>query len=349
MKEIAMPVISERRLRAILGAAFAAFDLPEAHLAFVVDGLVEASLRGVDTHGVRLARTYLQELRHGRARARPQFREHARVPAAVRLDADDALGVVAGNVATEIAIRRARECGIAAVAVANSNHFGAAALYPLKMAAAGMVGMCFSNADALVAPVNGITRMLGTNPISFAAPGLDDEVYCMDMATSQIAYSKVKQTIKEGRAVPPGWCVDQAEEDVVLLPLGGYKGQGLALMVQILSSLLSGMMFDHEMDHLYESASPHPRKVGHFLIAIDIAAFVDPAEFTTRLHRLLADVRGAPSLPGTTIRVAGDRARETRAERLVSGIPMSEEEFQYFHELAVQFGFDDAAAAATAA
>lgn len=334
-----MPMLEESFLREVLQAAFGAQGLSPEHVAYVVDGLIEPSLRGIDTHGVRLARTYLDELRCGRARAQPRMREQCTLPAAVTLDANDALGIVAGNVAAGIAVRQARQCGIAGVAVTNSNHFGAAAVYSLKIAAAGMLGLCFSNADALVAPFNGRTRMLGTNPMCFAAPGLNGDAYCLDMATSQIAYSKVKQTLKEGRPLPSGWCVEGGD-GVVLQPFGGYKGQGLALMVQILSALLTGMTLDHQMDHLYESDSPKPRKVGHFFVAINIGAFVEPAEFEMRLQQLLMDIRRAAHVPGAEIRIAGDRARESRRMRVSQGIPLTVDEQEYFLTLAAQFGVE---------
>jgi len=331
-----MRTIDSRFLHGVIRRAFAVYGLAPLHLDYVADSLVEASLRGIDTHGVRLTRTYLDELRYGRALADPKMVEHSSAPAAVRLDAGNALGLVAANVGTEIAIRQARSCGIAAVAIANSNHFGAAALYPLRIARAGMVGLCFSNADALVAPFNGRSRMLGTNPLSFAAPSEGEEIYCLDMATSQVAYSKVRQAIRDGRPLEKGWCVEGGHADenaIVLQPLGGYKGQGLALMVQILSALLSGMMFDHEMSHLYESKSPDPRRVGHFIVAIDIAAFVHIGEFRARLRQLLEDIRACDNEPGTEIMVAGDRARQTFRQRSEHGIPVSEEEYDFFMTL----------------
>ena len=181
--------------------------LPAEHAAYVVDGLLEASLRGIDTHGVRLFPTYLAELDGGRSRARPELRWSGE-RAARTLDAGGALGLVAGRVAADEAVRLARELGVGAVSVRDSNHFGAASVYTLAMARQGVLGLAFTNSDALVAPHGGRRPVFGTNPISLAARGDGDDLFCADFATSQVSYSKVKHHRAHGLPLEPGWVVE---------------------------------------------------------------------------------------------------------------------------------------------
>ena len=302
--------------------------LSAEHAAYVAEGLLEASLRGIDTHGVRLFPTYVAELDGGRSRARPMLRWLGGGRAARLLDAGHALGLVAGRVACAEAVRLARELGVGAVAVRNSNHFGAASVYSLAMARAGMVGLSFSNSDALVAPHNGLRPLFGTNPVAMAVQGQDDDLFCADFATSQVSYSKVKHHQAHGMPLDAGWVVDGA-----LKPLGGHKGQCLGMMVEILCALLAGMPLDHELSHLYAPPYDEPRRVSHFFLALDVAAFRDPAELRRELSRLMDIVRSQPAAGAERVIAPGDLEEETAALRRVQGIPLEEEDWQALERL----------------
>ncbi|MDQ3288747.1 MAG: Ldh family oxidoreductase [Pseudomonadota bacterium] len=320
-------------VRAAIVALLCDRGLSAAHAADVADALVDASLRGIDTHGVRLLDFYLREIEGGRAKKRPSFRISGDFPAAALFDADDSLGVVAGAAAMREAIRRARQTGIAALAVSRSNHFGRADYYARMAAEAGQIGLVFSNSDALVVPFGGTIPLNGTNPLAMAAPGLDDDGFFLDMATSQTAYSRVLQALRCGEAVAPGLATNQEGQDLsrggglgALQPLGGIKGQGLGMMVQILCALLSSMPFDAELSNLYREPYDTPRRIGHFVVAIEISAFLPPAVFRARLSELLAQFRLSQPAGAEPIRVPGDLERETEVERRRSGIPLGEEE-----------------------
>ncbi len=328
---------AERLARAIR-EALSRRGVSGEHAGFVADGLVGTSLRGIDTHGIRLLPTYLSELDGGRARARPEL-SFAGEKAARRLDAGGALGLVAGTVGCREAVRLAGEHGVGAVSVANSNHFGAASVYTLDMARRGALGLAFTNSDALVAPVNGRHPLFGTNPLSLAVAAAGGELFSVDMATSQVAYSKVKSQRERGLPLEPGWAVtpegvDAAtragEEIGALKPLGGYKGQGLGMIVEILCALLAGMPFDHELTHLYAPPYDTPRQVAHLFLAFDLAAFGDPELFRVRLAHLLALVRQSEAVPGERVINPGDLEREAEKERGELGIPLSEEEAAFF-------------------
>lgn len=326
-----MKAVPAETLARLMAEALSRRGLSAEHAAYVVDGLLEASLRGIDTHGVRLFSTYLAELDGGRSKAVPELLWSGE-RAARRLDAGHALGLVAGRVAADEAARLARELGVGAVSVRNSNHFGAASVYTLAMARQGVLGLAFTNSDALVAPHGGTRPVFGTNPISMAVQGAGDDLFCADFATSQVSYSKVRHHRAHGLPLEPGWVVER--EETVLKPLGGHKGQCLGMMVEILCALLAGMPLDAELSHLYAPPFDQPRGVAHLFIALDVAAFRAPAAFREDLSRLLGEVRAEPAVAGARIVAPGDLETEAAAERRRGGIPLEAEEWAFFASLA---------------
>lgn len=335
MKTLPAETLAQR-----MGEALRRRGLSGEHAGYVVDGLIEASLRGIDTHGVRLFPTYLAELDGGRSRARPELSWSGDRPAARVLDAGGALGLVAGRIACAEAARLARQNGVGTVSVRNSNHFGAASVYTLAMAREGVLGMSFTNSDALVAPHHGLRPLLGTNPLSLAVHGEGEDLFCADLATSQVSYSKVKHHRAQGIPLDAGWAVtadggDAAPDGEVaaLKPLGGHKGQCLGMIVEILSALLSGMPLDHELSHLYSEPYDEPRRVGHFFLAIDPGAFLDPEAFRRSLSRLMGCVREQPAVDGERVIVPGDLESESAAARRSAGIPLTPEEAAFFNRL----------------
>lgn len=334
MKAAVPQALAASTLAGLMDAALRRRGLSGEHAGYVVDGLIEASLRGIDTHGVRLFPTYLAELDGGRSRARPRLAWSGERPAARVLDAGGALGLVAGRVACAEAVRLAREQGVGAVSVRGSNHFGAASVYTLAMAREGVLGLSFTNSDALVAPYNGIRPLFGTNPVSMAVRGEEGDLFCADLATSQVSYSKVKHYRARGLPLEPGWAVTaDGGETTALKPLGGHKGQCLNMMVEILCALLAGMPLDHELSHLYAEPYDEPRRVGHFFLALDPAAFGDPEGFRRRLSGLMAYVREQPAVAGERVLVPGDLESEHAAVRGGEGIPLTEEEAAFFEHL----------------
>jgi len=350
------------RLARAMSAALGRRGLSPEHAGFVVDGLLEASLRGIDTHGVRLFPVYLAELDGGRARARPEIRWHIGAAAFRVMDAGDALGLVAGSIACREAVRLAKANGVGAVAVQRSNHFGAASVYSLEMARLGAIGLAFTNSDALVAPAGGVEPLFGTNPLSLAALGAGDDLFCADLATSQVSYSKVKAYRERGQPLAPGWAVTADGRDAALesnresdrepnrkpgaeisalQPLGAgasHKGQCLAMMVEILTALLAGMPFDHELSHLYAEPYDEPRQVAHLFLAIDVAAAEDPEVFRARLSRLLHLTRAQEAAPGQRVLAPGDLEQEAERERAERGIPLTESEAAFFERIEAEGG-----------
>ncbi|WDE02118.1 Ldh family oxidoreductase [Thalassomonas actiniarum] len=329
--------ISVESLSTIISASLESFDLSDRHKAFISNGLLNPSLWGIDSHGVGLLATYLQELKGGRAKSRPDIQCHHKFPVVGQLDADQALGLVAGFEAVEKSIELAKDFGISAIGVKNSNHFGAAANYTYHAAKQGYICLCVSNADSLVSPYNGTDKLFGTNPLSFAAPGENGDVFCLDMATSQVSLSKIMRHLATDMPIENDWVsyVDRESREIgPLKPLGGYKGQGLAMMVTILTSVLNQSLFDWELSHLYAPPYDEPRQVSHFYITINIEAFMGKAMFEKRLSLLLEKVRESGAVDGETIFCAGDKESKTAALRREQGIPLTQEQWQFYRQLA---------------
>ncbi|WP_246797682.1 Ldh family oxidoreductase [Burkholderia perseverans] len=328
-------LVQAERLRQLCETAALRRGLSATHGAWFADGLIRTSLMGIDTHGVRLLPLYLRELDEGRSNPEPALRTVRRFHGTALLDADAAPGVVAGSHAARLASELARECGVGVVAVANSNHFGAASVYGEWIASQGLVGIVTTSAAARMAPFNATRAMFGTNPICFAAPARDGDLYLLDMATSQISYSQVKHFRRNGMALPPGWALDADGQPVTdpaqvvsLATLGGYKGQGLAMMVQILSCLLTAMPLDHALTHLDAEPYDRGREIGHCLIAIDPARFGPLDNFTAGVSALMQAIRETPAVDGERVRVAGDPQKASIARRTEHGIPLNDDEWR---------------------
>lgn len=317
-------------LRRLMDAALARRGVPAAHRAHVIDALVGTSLRGVDSHGVALFPTYARELDGGRARAAPDVRVVHRRGAAATIDADGALGAVASRVAGDLAVSLAAEAGVGAVAVRGSNHFGAAGAHALHVAETGLVGVAISNADALVVPHGGSRPMFGTNPIAVAMRGVDGELFLADFATSQGSFLQSMGAWRRGEPVRAGVLADARGLDVAgrpgaeavsLFPLGGHKGQALAMIVTLLTAVLAGGPLDHTLGHLLDEPFDAPREICHLVLALDPGAFGNADRARRQLSELLAAVRSSPATEAPVL-VPGDREREAARVREEAGVPV---------------------------
>jgi ureidoglycolate dehydrogenase (NAD+) len=301
----------------------------EADAAGTVAGtLVATSLRGVDSHGVARLPIYVERLRAGVLKGAPRPKVDRRDGAVAVVDGDGGPGQIAGLFATDLSVELAREVGLGAVSVHSSNHYGAAGIYAARAARAGMVGISTTNADPLAVPFGGARKALGTNPIAFAAP-TEGGVFVLDMATSQVAANKVFNARDEGRPIPEGWAVDESgaaitdpNEFYAVVPLGGYKGYGLALMVEVLSGVLGGAGVTHGVAGLFENLE-EPQGLGHFHLALDPERTVGRERFAFVLSGLLDELRAIPPAPGyEEVLVAGDPEERAERERSAAGIPL---------------------------
>jgi LDH2 family malate/lactate/ureidoglycolate dehydrogenase len=331
-------------------ALLAASGLEDAHAASVARTLVWTSLRGVDSHGVARVPVYAERLRSGVLNTRPRPQVVRRDGAVALVDGDHGPGQVAALAATDLSIALAREFGVGIVSVRRSGHYGAAGYYAIRAAEAGLVGISMTNTEPLVIPYGGADAALGTNPIAFAAP-TPDGVFNLDMATSQVAMNKVFNARSEGRAIPEGWGVDERGEPttdpnaaVFGVPLGGYKGYGLALMVEVLCGVLAGAGVRGGVGNLY-SGGQEQQNSGHFHLALDPERTVGRDAFAGMLGGLLDELRAIPPAPGfDAVLVAGDPEDRARAERERTGIPIEPALWARLCELGDELGVSAPAA-----
>ena len=329
-----MPAPYEKH-RAQLKAILSAWGMPEDNAEVTADILGWADLHGVDSHGVSMLPGYDRLRRSGRANmaARPRILKETAVSALV--DGDGGLGHVPARFAMQVAIDKAKQSGMAIAAVRNSAHFGATGYYTLMAAKEGLIGMACTGASSVqVAPTFGREAKLGTDPWSFAAPTADGPPFLLDMATTTVAAGRIRNKANEGLPCPPGWVLSKdglpstdpleaREKGGFLTSLGGspenssYKGYGLAVMVNILGSCLSGASL------ITDPKKPQGGDVGHCFIAIDPGLFRDREEFTADVSRFCDDLRATkPVDSAQPVMVAGDPQWNNAQKRLQEGIPV---------------------------
>lgn len=312
--------------------AMAAAGLPAADAARVAELMTEADLTGADAHGIFRLPQYVRRIRAGGCNPRPRITVTKTAAATAIVDGDNGMGHLAVSRAAATAVELARDAGVAWVGVRRSNHAGTAGLYAAMPVEHGMIGLYAAVANANHMAVWGGTEfLLGTNPLGIAVPSGDGPVV-LDMATTVVSYGTVKKYALAGRDMPEGWLVDAAtggpltdprrSAEGLLLPIGGYKGSGLAIMLGLLAGTLNGAAFGRDVVD-FNANQEDATNTGQFVVAVDVGRFVGLKTFKAETDRHLADLRGSARLPGVAgIRLPGDRRRACRSERLDHGIPL---------------------------
>lgn len=344
-----MTRVEHRKLTSFVSSAFAKLGVPKDDAEVAAQGLVAADLRGVDTHGViRFNPTswYVKWLRDGEMNPTPNIRVVSESASSALLDGDRGIGMVIGRRAMDLAIRKAKESGVAMVAVRNSRHFGMSANYAMQALPHDMIGIAMTNASRQVVPTFGREAKFGTNPICLAAPALDELPFVIDMATTTAAAGKLELAARQGKSIPAGWALNESAETTHdprvaqkarrLLPLGGsreggsHKGYGLAIMVEILCGVLSGTV-------TALNANQDPR--GHFFGAIRVDAYRPADEFKRDMDRLIHELKLTPPVDGQErVYVAGEIEFETAKERAAHGIPLLGSVLKGLREVSEQLG-----------
>ena len=322
-----------------------AAKVPRPKAELVAHSLVAANLRGVDSHGLQLLSFYIELILMGNIDAQTDGRVVSESGACLAYDAQNGIGQWIADICCAHAIRLARAHGVGIVVARESNHFGAAAFWAQRMSSAGLIGIVMCNASPLVAPWQGCEQRFGTNPICVSVPG--PNTWLLDMATTTVALGKIMNAQFHGRAtIPPGWAMDSEgvpTENVdtalngLLMPLGGYKGSGLAMMAEILCAVLSGGAMSTELGGI--RIQGQPMRTSQFFFAIDVARFMPRDEFYQRMQSLVAMVKSSRPAKGyDEVLVAGEP--EWRAEELRrrDGIPLSDGVWQNLAQAAQQLG-----------
>lgn len=309
----------------------------------LVSSMVETSTRGVDSHGVFLFPHYLRAMKAGRVNRKPNLRLDKK-GCFFMLDADHAFGHFAGDRAVDELAKDAAKNGISACAVMNSSHFGAASYFTLKAARMGYIGLSFCNADSLVRQPGSNERFLGTNPISISFPTGTDEPVCLDMATSQGNWNKIKNFAKNGQQAPDGLIrkkdgspTNDPNEAYSLDPIGEYKGFGLGVAVDFLCALFTNSPFSHEIPAMYDSDLSMHRKLGQFYIVINPAHFGEAQAVFDRVKEYANVVHSLPALFGSCPKMPGDQERDVAVTRKKSGIPFPKFIYEDFLNINANF------------
>jgi L-2-hydroxycarboxylate dehydrogenase (NAD+) len=341
--------IDPEKLTRFVQAAFEKLGVPKDDAQIAAETLVAADLRGVDTHGViRFSphAWYVKWLSEGSMTAKPNIRAISETPSTALLDGDRGMGMVIGHRAMELAIDKAKSCGIGMVGVRNSRHYGMSAQYAMQALPHDMIGIAMTNAGRQVVPTFGREARFGTNPMCFAVPADKELPFVLDMATTTAAAGKLELAARLEKSIPTGWALDEkaqatqdprvAQQARRLLPLGGsrdngsHKGYGLAVLVEILCGVLTGTVTALNADQ-------DPR--GHFFGAIRVDAFRPVAEFKQDMDRLIRELKSTPPIEGQKrVYVAGEIEFETAEERAERGIPLLPSVLKGLREVSEQLG-----------
>jgi LDH2 family malate/lactate/ureidoglycolate dehydrogenase len=352
---------SAASVRAQIEAVLRAWGMDEAKLQATAEIMLETDLRGIDSHGISMLIMYDQMQAAGQLRLQAEPRILRETATTALVDGGAGLGHPVALMAMDLAIAKARAHDVGVVSVRNSHHFGAAGCYAERAPAAGLIGIVSTTSRTVnVVPTLGAERVLGTNPLCFAAPAGRNPPFLLDMSTSVVAANKVKVYALQEKPLPVGWVTDGAGRPVTdavfaydllfqdgeggLTPVGGigtatggHKGYGLGIVAQLLSSTLGGGAFSPLRNQQQKPGDPD--NIGHFFLALNPAAFRAPGEFETDLDEVLDTLRRTcPADPAHPVLIPGDPERASRAERLEQGIPMPESLVEKIEEIAARAG-----------
>ncbi|MDR2375277.1 MAG: Ldh family oxidoreductase [Treponema sp.] len=349
---------SRRDLEQLCSGVFTGLGLPRQEAEDSAKILVSADARGIRSHGVARIKRYVDGIRAGHIRGGIRPTVLRETPVSLVLDAEGGMGLSLSKQSMEKVIDMAAGHGIGLCSIRNSNHFGIAGYYAEIAARRDMIGIAMTNTAALGVPTFAREAMFGTNPIAFAVPGMGKDLFSLDMATTTVTRGKIEVAAREGKPIPPGWAVgpdglatvDAARllEDMLykrgggLLPLGGegsagagYKGYGLAVMVDILCAVSSGGVFGGAvMDSEMTSA-----RVCHFFMALRIDLFRDPEDFKRDISRMLGELRSLKPAEGARrVYYAGLLEQEAQARCEHEGVPLTDEVWKTLSETAAALG-----------
>lgn len=327
-----MSTVTAQQLQDFITRALVAVDLPAADAANVAELITRADLIGADGHGVFRLPQYTRRIRNKGINVRPNIRLVNEKSAMGLVDGDNGMGHLVMRFAAQTAMKKAKEAGVAWVGVRNSNHAGPASLYASMPLAQDMIGLYFAvgNANHLP-PWGGIDMLLSTNPVAVAVPTHEEAPIVLDMATTVAAYGKVKTKAQRGETMPEGWMIDRQgkpltdpkrADDGFLVPIGGYKGYGLALVIGLLAGTLNGAAMARETVD-FNKDEKTVTNTGQAIVAIDISTFGPVDEFKRKVDDVARQMRNSAKLPGVErIWLPGEQSHGKRKDRTAKGIPL---------------------------
>ena len=341
-------IVQYDNLRAFISRSLTSVDIPAKDAEIVASLMAQADMQGSDGHGVIRLPQYVKRIRAGGINTRPNIKVVQERAAMAIVDGDNAMGHLAVSQAVQLAIEKARSVGVAWVGTRNSNHAGPASLYARMPVAHNMIGLYFAVGNANHLPAwGGMDMLLSTNPIAAAIPaGVEPEIV-LDMATTVAAYGKVKAKAKRGEMMPEGWMIDREgkplldpkrSEEGFLLPIGGYKGYGLALIVGLLAGTLQGAAMGKDVVD-FNKDSVTPTNTGQAILVINLEAFGEVNIFKSAVDTLVQDIRASERLPGVErIWLPGEQSHARRQRYGENGIPLASVLVQELDVLAKDLG-----------
>jgi LDH2 family malate/lactate/ureidoglycolate dehydrogenase len=342
------PTVGITELKGFVTRALESAGIPPEDATQVAALMAEADARGGDAHGVFRLPQYVKQIQSGGINARPNIRILSEKVGTALVDGDNALGHLVMKRAAELAIEKARQCGIGWVGTRRSNHAGPARLYARMPAAQDMIGLyfCVGNAN-LLPPWGGTEVLLSTNPIAIAVPAWQHPSIVLDMATTNTAFGKIRLKAQRNEPMPEGWMIDRQglpltdpkrASEGFLVPIGGPKGYGLALMFGLLAGTLNGAAFGRDVVD-YTADSKTASNTGQAIVAVDIATFADVQAFKQQVDEVWEVMKSSPTLPGTDeVRLPGERSAQLYRERMAHGVPLGAEQRKVLDELADRLG-----------
>ncbi len=331
-----------------ISSALQAEKVPAGDADIIANLMVKSDLAGADGHGIFRLPAYLKRIRAGGVNLNPNIHIEREQGATALINGDNALGHLVMNKAVALAIKKVKQHSVCWVGSHFGNHSGAASVYVRKLAEHGYIGiyMAVGNANHM-APWGGIDLLLSTNPIAIAVPAGDEPIVLLDIATTVAAYGKVKVAAQKGESIPDDWMIDRQGKPITdpkrssegsLLPIGGYKGYGLAVMIGLLAGALNNAAVGKGTVD-FNAHHDLITNTGQTIIAVDPSAFGDKEAFVQRVIDLVSDLKNSSTLPGVKeIRVPGEGAAKTMAERTRVGIPLSPELIEALNTCAQECG-----------
>ncbi len=326
--------------------------VPEEDAQITARMLVATDLRGVDSHGVaHLAPYYVRGIKEGLINVKPKMKVFSQAPSTATMDGDQGLGFVIGYRAMMEAMHQAEKTGAGFIAVRNSTHFGAGAVYAMMALERDMIGIAMTNTGAGVVAPGSTKPAVGTNPLAVAVPAGEKPPFVLDMAISIVTDGKLEMAQREGASIPEGWAIDKEGKPITdptkrlpseggLLPLGGtptfgsYKGFGLGVLVDILCGVLSGSCAGI-------LKTPEMRSNNHFFGALRIDSFLPVENFKKSMDEMITAFEALPTLPGVKkIYVAGGHGAEIIKDRKANGIPLNSKVIEELQELAKELDIE---------
>ena len=341
--------IDDRKLYTFVHELFAKTGMSADDAAICADSLVQTNLWGIDSHGVLRVPIYVKRLRSGAMNKTPDITSVRDVGALEVLNGDNGCGYVVGKRAMTRALEKAENHGIGAVGVMRSNHFGAAALYTKMAANRGMIGIAMTNVVPNVVAPGGAKPIVGNNPFAVSVPTFGEFPFTLDISLSAVAGGKLLLASKKGEKIPLDWATDKEGRPTddpdkgfagFLLPVGGHKGYGLALMVDLLCGILTGGAYLHGLKGMYKYPDD-PSLTGHFFIAINPLALMEKDILKERMDDFYQQIKSSPMWDTSReMLMPGELEYRTEIKRKQEGIALPQELVVELNELAKNLGID---------